>query len=56
MPDQTPGDVTQLLPMGDGGRSALDRMMPLVYDELRQNHQHGCWIAPWRYLRSARSN
>lgn len=37
MSDQNPGDVTLLLQQWrNGDRSALDRMMPLVYDELRQ--------------------
>lgn len=34
--NSTPGDVTQLLAAWrNGDRSALDRMIPLVYDELR---------------------
>ena len=36
-PDQQPGHVTQLLERwGGGDRSALDELMPLVYDELRR--------------------
>jgi len=36
MPGQTPGDVTQLLiEWRNGDRDSLDRLIPLVYDELR---------------------
>ncbi|HTS28040.1 MAG TPA: sigma-70 family RNA polymerase sigma factor [Bryobacteraceae bacterium] len=49
MPDRNPGDVTQLLiEWRDGDRSALDRMMPLVYDELR--------MIAGRFLRREHSN
>jgi RNA polymerase sigma factor (TIGR02999 family) len=49
MPDQNPGDVTQLLAeWRNGDRSALDRMMPLVYDELR--------LIAGRFLRREHSN
>ena len=34
--DRAPGDVTQLLALWKGGeREALDRLIPLVYEELR---------------------
>jgi RNA polymerase sigma factor (TIGR02999 family) len=37
MPGNLPGEVTQLIGEGDGGdRAALDKVMPLVYDELRR--------------------
>jgi len=36
MPGQTPGEVTQLLiQWRNGDRDSLDRLIPLVYDELR---------------------
>ena len=36
MPGQTPGEVTQLLiEWRNGDRDSLDRLIPLVYDELR---------------------
>jgi RNA polymerase sigma factor (TIGR02999 family) len=48
MPDKVQGDVTQLLTQSRAGdRAALDRLMPLVYDELRM-------IAA-RYLRRERA-
>lgn len=35
MPEKTGGDLTQLLmEWQSGDRAALDRLMPLVYDEL----------------------
>lgn len=47
MPDSTPGNVTQLLTQWrSGDRTALDRLMPLVYDELR--------VIAARYLRNER--
>jgi RNA polymerase sigma factor (TIGR02999 family) len=37
----TPADVTQILKAAsDGNREALDRLLPLVYDELRRLAQH----------------
>lgn len=37
MPDHAPGQVTQLLlSWGKGDRNALDRMMPLIFQELRR--------------------
>lgn len=48
MGDNTHGDVTQLLVQSrTGDRAALDRLMPLVYDELR--------LIAARYLRQERS-
>ena len=48
MSDSTPGDVTQLLTQWRAGdRAALDRLMPLVYNELR--------VIAARYLRKERS-
>lgn len=48
MPDSTPGNVTQLLAQWrSGDRTALDRLMPLVYDELR--------VIAARYLRKERA-
>jgi RNA polymerase sigma factor (TIGR02999 family) len=48
MSDCAPGDVTQLLTQWrSGDRTALDRLMPLVYDELR--------VIAARYLRKERS-
>ena len=48
MPDSTPGNVTQLLTQWrSGDRAALDRLMPLVYDELR--------LIAARYLRKERA-
>lgn len=36
MPGQAPGEVTQLLiEWRNGDRDSLDRLIPLVYDELR---------------------
>jgi RNA polymerase sigma factor (TIGR02999 family) len=47
MPEDIRGDVTQLLVRSrNGERTALDRLMPLVYDELR--------IIAGRYLRQER--
>ena len=40
-PPSTPHEVTQLLlDLGAGDRTALDRLMPLVYDELRRLAHH----------------
>lgn len=37
MPESKPTDVTSLLvQLTNGDRSAVDRQMPLVYDELRR--------------------
>jgi len=37
MPDETTSDITRLLrEWRDGDRDALDRLMPLVYDQLRR--------------------
>lgn len=48
MPDSVRGDVTQLLVRSrNGDPAALDRLMPLVYDELR--------LIAGRYLRQERS-
>ncbi len=47
MSDRVPGDVTQLLMQSRAGdRAALDRLMPMVYDELR--------LIAARYLRKER--
>ena len=41
MTQPSPEEVTQLLAAwGDGDRAALDRLMPLVYDELRRLARH----------------
>ena len=49
MPRATADDVTTiLLEWGDGKRSALGRLMPVVYDELRR--------VAGRYLRGERQN
>jgi len=48
MPDSVRGDVTQLLARSrNGDHAALNRLMPLVYDELR--------LIAGRYLRQERS-
>src|SRR5579872_2770830 len=47
MPGQSPGDVTQLLVQWrNGDRESLDKLMPLVYEELR--------LIAGRYLRRER--
>jgi len=42
MPGNLPGEVTQLIGEWSGGdRAALDKVMPLVYDDLRRlAHRH----------------
>jgi RNA polymerase sigma factor (TIGR02999 family) len=42
MPENVPGEITQLLGQwGGGDRAALDELMPIIYDELRRiAHRH----------------
>ena len=47
--EMEPGDITQLLRAYDAGdQGAFDRMVPLVYDELRRLAHRHIRRGPWR--------